>query len=731
MKTLKKILAGITSFLLVSSGIAFIATPAYAADGVIPDPNLAACFNEALGRDQNTPITETDVSSYTGDLVCTSRDITDLTGLEYLTEVSYLGLSGNENLTDITPLSGIETISQLNISSTGVSDLSPLTDVDIRANVYLTDTPISDVSPLAGKTFGVLDISGTNVSDISSLYGSPIWFLKLPYSVNNYENLTEFPNLSYLAVGSLDMTNYWQINANIENLVNLEIGSLDIPDYSYLSSVIHQLRYLNILSTVGNLTDIYNLEYTGINTSPTTEANISISSFTTVNATFDDSGVLNVDVSIPQPILDGGLDSLLLEANFPYESVSYDLGTLTFTGVDGNSLSGAEIYFGFNPEASPYGTNNNPWEAYENREYPTNLYMNITYSLNVTDVTPPVDDTTKTLMWWSDNYDDYTTSPATGSINVGADSGVTLGVTKYFSVVSDTTGPASCANPRIEGENAEAFTFMQFNNQTELYVESIQMMSLETGEYTYTIFCDDPGMENQSLTLVLDILNIVPLAPVGIEMVECPVITYTIDGNDVTAQFYFEAVAEDKGNDVDYVSPMGFYETVEITDNVTGSVYVSEEEYYETDAWLDPNVKVADGLRTFSVKEPFTVKFPGAAEAFNHEEYNVTISSSVWVPTAYYLSNNAWYPEINALYQVGCVFDASVSQPEPPVIDNPTDDTPTDEPVKNTPKTPLKNGGADVEPIVFLVIGGVVLLIGAGGAGLVLYRRKLNNQSDN
>ena len=65
---------------------------ALGAPGVtIPDDNLRAVLEEALGKGEGAPITEAELAGLT-EFTATDKSITDLTGLEYCTNLKWLYL---------------------------------------------------------------------------------------------------------------------------------------------------------------------------------------------------------------------------------------------------------------------------------------------------------------------------------------------------------------------------------------------------------------------------------------------------------------------------------------------------------------------------------------------------------------------------------------------------------------------------------------------------------------
>ena len=100
--------------------------------------------------------------------------ITDTKPLNYCTDVKYLDLGHNEEMTDINFAMYMPKLEVLIIAMTGVSDLSPLKNCAKLEYLELNSSPgIHDLSPLEGHTaLRHLNIAGCpQLSDISPLYG--------------------------------------------------------------------------------------------------------------------------------------------------------------------------------------------------------------------------------------------------------------------------------------------------------------------------------------------------------------------------------------------------------------------------------------------------------------------------------------------------------------------------------------------------------------------------------
>ena len=157
----------------------------------IPDVNLRAAIQEALGKTSGATITVDDMVSLKV-LRANNRGISDLTGLEFASRLNALHLNRNR-ITDLSPLSGLkelyrleldhnETLSDLSpLSSLShlnilfaefniISDLSPLIDLLTLQDIRIGDNIIEDLSPFAGlHNLKGMSISNNLITDLTPL----------------------------------------------------------------------------------------------------------------------------------------------------------------------------------------------------------------------------------------------------------------------------------------------------------------------------------------------------------------------------------------------------------------------------------------------------------------------------------------------------------------------------------------------------------------------------------
>ena len=189
---------------LVSGGTGLVA---------IPDANLRAAIEAALGKASGAPITPAEMATLTS-LEAPNSDISDLTGLEFATNLTSLNLWDN-SISDISVLSNLTKLTNLNLYSNNISD----SDISVLSNLtkltYLTisRTNISDISVLSNLTnLTSLNLFGNNISDISAL-----------------SNLTNLTNLDLFDNIISDIS----VLSNLTNLTWLSLGDNIICGYIY------------------------------------------------------------------------------------------------------------------------------------------------------------------------------------------------------------------------------------------------------------------------------------------------------------------------------------------------------------------------------------------------------------------------------------------------------------------------------------------------------------------
>jgi Leucine-rich repeat (LRR) protein len=129
----------------------------------IPDPVLEAAIRNELGLPLGF-LTRGDLLRLRQLDVHGMEAISDLTGLEQATNLTYLDLSGNP-ISDITPLTSLVNLLSLNLDGTEIFEITPLASLINLKSVSLCGTLITDIQPLVTNAL----VGGLGNSDFVNL----------------------------------------------------------------------------------------------------------------------------------------------------------------------------------------------------------------------------------------------------------------------------------------------------------------------------------------------------------------------------------------------------------------------------------------------------------------------------------------------------------------------------------------------------------------------------------
>jgi len=134
---------------------------------VFPDENLEGVIRDALDKPEGD-ITPAELAELTN-LSAREQRITDLSGIEYCTNLTRLDLSKNQ-IRDVSPLSSLTNLTRLQLDRIQIDDISPLSSLTNLTDLSLRSNEISDISPLASLTnLQWVSLYNNQISDISPL----------------------------------------------------------------------------------------------------------------------------------------------------------------------------------------------------------------------------------------------------------------------------------------------------------------------------------------------------------------------------------------------------------------------------------------------------------------------------------------------------------------------------------------------------------------------------------
>ena len=185
----------------------------------IPDSNLQNALREALNLPAGSPITEADMRQLTS-LNAKNRQITDLTGLEYATNLTELRL-GENPIKDISPLAGLTQLTLLRLNDCWtIDDISPLAHLTQLQVLDLDRNLIVDIGPLAGLTaLTSLDLRYNQIENVGPLAN----LTQLTRLLLNNNRIVDISPLEKL-------TNLEQLDTHENPIFDPNSPLVDIPD---------------------------------------------------------------------------------------------------------------------------------------------------------------------------------------------------------------------------------------------------------------------------------------------------------------------------------------------------------------------------------------------------------------------------------------------------------------------------------------------------------------------
>ncbi len=236
----------------------------------IPDANLRAAIEAALGKASGAPITRAEMKSLDA-LTAPGWEwpgIADLTGLESAINLTFLHLSHQE-LTDVSSLASLTKLTELHLGFNRIRDLSALRNLADLKTLYLRSNRRVDLSTLAGSGLAKLEtlwLGINNLTDVSAL-GNLASLTELELDHNNLADVTVLSGLTNLRILRLDDNDLTDVSAlgRLNKLETLRIGFNRITDVSALGDLANltelDLRANSLLdvSALGVLTRLTDL----------------------------------------------------------------------------------------------------------------------------------------------------------------------------------------------------------------------------------------------------------------------------------------------------------------------------------------------------------------------------------------------------------------------------------------------------------------------------------------
>ena len=151
---------------LVLASLLFACQTAQAVEVKFPDSNLEQAVRTAIGKPSG-PIYQSDVAGVNfTTLIAGGKVITNLSGLEYCTDLSVVWLYGNA-ITDISPLANLTKLTEVYLWDNQIVDITPLSGLISLRKLFLSNNLITNIKPLVDNT-------GIGANDVVSVEDNTI-----------------------------------------------------------------------------------------------------------------------------------------------------------------------------------------------------------------------------------------------------------------------------------------------------------------------------------------------------------------------------------------------------------------------------------------------------------------------------------------------------------------------------------------------------------------------------
>ncbi|MBC2360081.1 LPXTG cell wall anchor domain-containing protein [Listeria welshimeri] len=139
---------------------------------LFPDPVLAEKIRSTTAKPSvGSTVTQSDLNkvTYVNIQGYGKEPIKSIEGMQYLNELSYLSLDGNQ-VSDLTPLTNASKLTYLTLSDNNVSDVSSLKNLSKVYLIGLKNNQVEDISSLSNLTaLKYLYLNGNKLSDLSAI----------------------------------------------------------------------------------------------------------------------------------------------------------------------------------------------------------------------------------------------------------------------------------------------------------------------------------------------------------------------------------------------------------------------------------------------------------------------------------------------------------------------------------------------------------------------------------
>ena len=222
----------------------------------IPDANLRAKIETALGKTSGDPISAAEMATLTA-LSAQDASISDLTGLETATNLTELQLWDN-NIAAIAAVAGLTKLTKLYLWGNAITDISHVAALTKLTDLRLGENSIANVSAVAALTkLTHLGLRENSVSDIAAVAGLTN-LTELRIGDNTISSIAAVANLTKLVWLDAPNNSISDIAAvaNLTNLTSLTMSGNSISDLSAVAGLTNLLELVLAENAISDLSPL-------------------------------------------------------------------------------------------------------------------------------------------------------------------------------------------------------------------------------------------------------------------------------------------------------------------------------------------------------------------------------------------------------------------------------------------------------------------------------------------
>ncbi len=222
----------------------------------IPDANLRANIETALGKTSGDPISPAEMATLTS-LAAQDASISDLTGLETATNLTELQLWDNE-ISDIAAVAELTNLTKLYLWGNAIADLSHVAGLTNLTDLRLGENSIANASHVAGLTnLTHLDLRENSVSDMAAVAGlTNLTELRIgDNTISSIAAVASLTKLEWLDAPNNSISDI-AVVANLTNLTSLDLSGNSIADLSAVAGLTKLLELYLAENAVSDLSPL-------------------------------------------------------------------------------------------------------------------------------------------------------------------------------------------------------------------------------------------------------------------------------------------------------------------------------------------------------------------------------------------------------------------------------------------------------------------------------------------